>query len=62
MTVMNSKRSGVGRSRVINKKGRLALPRLVKINLRQTVAQLSSAYNAGPRSTNLEHIVLLVPR
>ncbi|GBM40895.1 hypothetical protein AVEN_234031-1 [Araneus ventricosus] len=50
-------RQGVGRPRVIKEKGRRRLPRLVKQNQRQTVAQLTAQYNSGPSATVSEHTV-----
>ncbi|GBL74166.1 Transposable element Tc1 transposase [Araneus ventricosus] len=55
----SSRRQGVGRPRVIKKKGRLSLSRLVKQNRRQTVAQLTAQYNAGPSASVSEHTVQL---
>ncbi|GBM70129.1 hypothetical protein AVEN_151587-1 [Araneus ventricosus] len=45
----SSRRQGVGRSRVFKKKE--------KQNRRQTVAQLTAKYNAGPRASVSEHTV-----
>ncbi|GBN92809.1 hypothetical protein AVEN_52803-1 [Araneus ventricosus] len=47
----SSRRQGVGRPRVMKEKGRRRLSRLVKQNRRQTVAQLTSQYNAGPSAS-----------
>ncbi|GBM88137.1 hypothetical protein AVEN_62048-1 [Araneus ventricosus] len=47
----SSRRQGVGRRRVIKEKGRRRLSRLVKQNRRQTVAQLTAQYNAGPSAS-----------
>ncbi|GBN55214.1 hypothetical protein AVEN_246141-1 [Araneus ventricosus] len=47
----SSRRQGVGRPRVIKEKRRRRLSRLVKQNRRQTVAQLTAQYNAGPRAS-----------
>ncbi|GBM23434.1 Transposable element Tcb1 transposase [Araneus ventricosus] len=52
-----SKRQGVGRPRVIKEKGRRRLSRLVKQNRRQTVAQLTVQYNAGPSASVSEYSV-----
>ncbi|GBM61172.1 hypothetical protein AVEN_102477-1 [Araneus ventricosus] len=49
----SSRRQGVGRPRVIKEKGCC----LVKQNRRQTVAQLTAQYNAGPSAEVLEHTV-----
>ncbi|GBM96146.1 hypothetical protein AVEN_128286-1 [Araneus ventricosus] len=46
-----------GRPRVIKEKGRRRLSRLVKQNRRQTVAQLTAQYNAGPSASVSEHTV-----
>ncbi|GBL90891.1 hypothetical protein AVEN_189497-1 [Araneus ventricosus] len=40
-----------------SKKGRRRLSRLVKQNRRQTVAQLTAQYNAGPSASVSEHTV-----
>ncbi|GBN50390.1 hypothetical protein AVEN_185885-1 [Araneus ventricosus] len=53
----SSRRQGVGRSRVIKGKGCRRLSRLVKQNRRQTVAQLTAEYNAGPSASVSEHTV-----
>ncbi|GBN96360.1 hypothetical protein AVEN_44547-1 [Araneus ventricosus] len=53
----SSRRQGVGRPRVIKEKGRRRLFRLVKQNRRQTVAQLTAQYNAGPSASVSEHTV-----
>ncbi|GBM94043.1 hypothetical protein AVEN_124545-1 [Araneus ventricosus] len=53
----SSRRQGVGRPRVIKEKGRRRLSRLVKQNWRQTVAQLTAQYNAGPSASVSEHTV-----
>ncbi|GBM59333.1 hypothetical protein AVEN_207089-1 [Araneus ventricosus] len=53
----NSRRQGVGHPRVIKEKGRRRLSRLVKQNRRQTVAQLTVQYNAGPSASVSEHTV-----
>ncbi|GBN38416.1 Transposable element Tcb1 transposase, partial [Araneus ventricosus] len=53
----SSRRQGVGCSRVIKEKGRRRLSRLVKQNRRQTLAQLTAQYNAGPRASVSEHTV-----
>ncbi|GBL92077.1 hypothetical protein AVEN_102621-1 [Araneus ventricosus] len=55
----NSRRQGVGRPRVIKEKGRRRLSHLVKQNRRQTVAQLTTQYNAGPSASVSEHTVQL---
>ncbi|GBO01227.1 Transposable element Tc1 transposase [Araneus ventricosus] len=52
-----SRRQGVGRPRVIKGKRRRRLSRLVKQNRRQTVAQLTAQYNAGPSASVSEHTV-----
>ncbi|GBN17667.1 hypothetical protein AVEN_275737-1 [Araneus ventricosus] len=44
----SSRRQGVGRPRDIKEKGRRRLSRVAKQNRRQTVAQLTAQYNAGP--------------
>ncbi|GBN23389.1 Transposable element Tc1 transposase [Araneus ventricosus] len=51
----SSRRQGVGRPSVIKEKGRWRLSLLVKQNRRQTVAQLTAQYNAGPRESVSEH-------
>ncbi|GBM73253.1 hypothetical protein AVEN_94694-1 [Araneus ventricosus] len=53
----SSRRQGVGRPRVIKKKGRRRLSRLVKQNWLQAVAQLTAQYNAGPSASVSEHTV-----
>ncbi|GBN71093.1 Transposable element Tc1 transposase [Araneus ventricosus] len=53
----SSRRQGVGRPRVIKEKGRRRLSRLVKQNRRQTVAQLTAQYKAGPSASVSEHTV-----
>ncbi|GBM70122.1 hypothetical protein AVEN_151582-1 [Araneus ventricosus] len=53
----SSRRQGVGRPCVIKEKGRRRLSRLVKQNRRQTVAQLTAQYNAGPSASVSEHTV-----
>ncbi|GBM84553.1 hypothetical protein AVEN_154082-1 [Araneus ventricosus] len=53
----SSRREGVGRPRVIKEKGRRGLSRLIKQNPRQTVAQLTAQYNAGPSASVSEHTV-----
>ncbi|GBO11182.1 hypothetical protein AVEN_23732-1 [Araneus ventricosus] len=53
----SSRRQGVGRPRVIKERGRRRLSRLVKQNRRQTVAQLTDQYNAGPSASVSEHTV-----
>lgn len=53
----SSRRQGVGRPRVIKEKGRRRLSRLVKQNRRETVAQLTAQYNAGPSASVSEHTV-----
>ncbi|GBL75234.1 hypothetical protein AVEN_194466-1 [Araneus ventricosus] len=53
----SSRRQGVGRPRVIKEKRRRRLSRLVKQNRRQTVAQLTAQYNAGPSASVSEHTV-----
>ncbi|GBN21277.1 hypothetical protein AVEN_29567-1 [Araneus ventricosus] len=53
----SSRLQGVGRPRVIKEKGRRRLSRLVKQNRRQTMAQLTAQYNAGPSASVSEHIV-----
>ncbi|GBN45201.1 hypothetical protein AVEN_167578-1 [Araneus ventricosus] len=55
--VTSSRRQGVGRPRVIKEKGRRRLSRLVKQNRRQTMAQLTAQYNAGPSASVSEHTV-----
>ncbi|GBN88432.1 hypothetical protein AVEN_145276-1 [Araneus ventricosus] len=47
----SSSRQGVGRPRVIKEKVRRRLSRLVKQNRRQTMAQLTAQYNAGPKAS-----------
>ncbi|GBO05866.1 hypothetical protein AVEN_187006-1 [Araneus ventricosus] len=51
----SSRRQGIGRPRVIKEKGRRRLSRLVKQNQRQTVAQQTAQYNAGPSASVSEH-------
>ncbi|GBO24076.1 hypothetical protein AVEN_160407-1 [Araneus ventricosus] len=53
----SSRLQGVGRPRVSKEKGRRRLSRLVKQNRRQTVAQLTAQYNAGPSASASEHTV-----
>ncbi|GBO01977.1 hypothetical protein AVEN_273698-1 [Araneus ventricosus] len=53
----SSRRQGIGRPLVIKEKGRRRLSRLVKQNRRQTVAQLTAQYNAGPSASVSEHTV-----
>ncbi|GBM86404.1 hypothetical protein AVEN_247443-1 [Araneus ventricosus] len=53
----SSRRQGVDRTRVTKEKGRRRLSRWVKQNRRQTVAQLTAQYNAGPRASVSEHTV-----
>ncbi|GBN88135.1 hypothetical protein AVEN_63433-1 [Araneus ventricosus] len=53
----SSRRQGVGRPRVIKENVRRRLSRLVKQNRRQTVAQLTAQYNAGPSASISEHTV-----
>ncbi|GBM99995.1 hypothetical protein AVEN_77593-1 [Araneus ventricosus] len=53
----SSRRQSVGRPRVIKEKGRRRLSRLVKQNRRQTLAQLTAKYNAGPSASVSEHTV-----
>ncbi|GBM33787.1 Transposable element Tc1 transposase [Araneus ventricosus] len=53
----SSRRQGVGRPRVIKEKRRWKLPRLVKQNPRQTVAQLTAQYNADPSASVSEHTI-----
>ncbi|GBM76409.1 Transposable element Tc1 transposase [Araneus ventricosus] len=53
----SSRLQGVDRPRVIKEKGRRRLSRLVKQNWRQTVAQLTAQYNAGPSANVSEHTV-----
>ncbi|GBM06598.1 hypothetical protein AVEN_220036-1 [Araneus ventricosus] len=53
---ISSRRQGVDRPRIIKEKG---LSRLVKENRRQTVAQLTAQYNAGPSATVSEYTVQL---
>ncbi|GBM98948.1 Transposable element Tc1 transposase, partial [Araneus ventricosus] len=53
----SSRRQGVGRPRVIKEKGRRRLSCLIKQNRRQTVAQLTAQYNAGPSASASEHTV-----
>ncbi|GBO34571.1 Transposable element Tc1 transposase, partial [Araneus ventricosus] len=53
----SSRRQGVGRPHVIREKGRRRLSRLVKQNRRQTVAQLTARYSAGPSASVSEHTV-----
>ncbi|GBM10381.1 hypothetical protein AVEN_169670-1 [Araneus ventricosus] len=48
---------GVGRPCAIKEKGHQRLSRLVKQNRRQTVAQLTAQYNAGPSTSVSEHTV-----
>ncbi|GBM21711.1 hypothetical protein AVEN_118252-1 [Araneus ventricosus] len=58
MTVnTRSRRQGLSCPRVIKEKGRRRLSRLVKQNWRQTVAQLTAQYNAGPSASVSEHTV-----
>ncbi|GBM81189.1 hypothetical protein AVEN_197331-1 [Araneus ventricosus] len=56
---ISSGRQGVGRPRVVKEKGRRRLSRLVKQNRCQTVAQLTTQYNAGPSPSVSEHSVQL---
>ncbi|GBM60926.1 hypothetical protein AVEN_192384-1 [Araneus ventricosus] len=58
---ISSRRQGVGCPRVIKEKGRQRLSRLVKQNRRQTVAQLTAQYNAGPSASVSEHTVQRTP-
>ncbi|GBN75816.1 hypothetical protein AVEN_123385-1 [Araneus ventricosus] len=51
----SSRRQRVGRPRVIKEKGRRRLSRLVNQNRRQTVAQLTAQYHAGPSASVSEH-------
>ncbi|GBM72211.1 hypothetical protein AVEN_244000-1 [Araneus ventricosus] len=53
----SSRRQGVGHSRVIKENERRRLPRLVTQNWRQTEAQLTAQYNAGPSASVSEHTV-----
>ncbi|GBM34483.1 hypothetical protein AVEN_106720-1 [Araneus ventricosus] len=53
----SSRRQGVGRPRVNKEKRRRRLSRLLKQNRRQTVAQLTAQYNAGPSASVSEHTV-----
>ncbi|GBM07838.1 hypothetical protein AVEN_138677-1 [Araneus ventricosus] len=53
----SSRRQGVSRPRAIKEKGRQRLFRLVKQNRRQTVAQLTAQYNAGPSASVSEYTV-----
>ncbi|GBN17343.1 hypothetical protein AVEN_141503-1 [Araneus ventricosus] len=53
----SSRRQGVGRPRIIKTKGRRRLSRLVKQNRRQTVAQLTAQYIAGPSANLSERTV-----
>ncbi|GBM37104.1 hypothetical protein AVEN_68711-1 [Araneus ventricosus] len=53
----SSRPQGVGRKRVIKEKGRRRQSRLVKQNRRQTVAQLTAQYNAGPSASVSVHTV-----
>ncbi|GBM37857.1 hypothetical protein AVEN_193376-1 [Araneus ventricosus] len=53
----SSRRQGVGRPHVIKEKGRQRLSHLVKQNWRQTVAQLTAQYNAGPSISVPEYTV-----
>ncbi|GBO08805.1 hypothetical protein AVEN_107582-1 [Araneus ventricosus] len=53
----SSRRQSVGRPCVIKEEGYRKLSRLVKQNRRQTVAQLTAEYNAGPSASVLEHTV-----
>ncbi|GBN19316.1 Transposable element Tc1 transposase [Araneus ventricosus] len=56
----SSRRQGIGRPRIIKEKGcrfREKTSRLVKQNRRQTVAQLTAQYNAGPSASVSEHTV-----
>ncbi|GBN63496.1 hypothetical protein AVEN_148374-1 [Araneus ventricosus] len=55
----SSKRQGVNRPRVFKKRGCRRVSRLEKQNQRQTVAQLTAQYNAGPRASVSEHTVQL---
>ncbi|GFY04022.1 HTH_Tnp_Tc3_2 domain-containing protein [Trichonephila clavipes] len=52
-----SRRHGVGRLHAIKEKGNRRLPRMVKQNQSQTVAQLTAQYNAGPSRIVLERTV-----
>ncbi|GBM51958.1 hypothetical protein AVEN_194254-1 [Araneus ventricosus] len=51
------RRQGISRPRVIKEKRRRRLSRLVKQNRRQTVAQLTAQYNAGPSLSVSDHTV-----
>ncbi|GBN95153.1 hypothetical protein AVEN_51132-1 [Araneus ventricosus] len=53
----SSRRQSVGRPCIIKEKGHQRLSRLVMQNRRQTVAQLTAQYNAGPSASVLEHTV-----
>ncbi|GBM33763.1 hypothetical protein AVEN_47058-1 [Araneus ventricosus] len=53
----SSRGQRVCRPRVIKEKGRRRLSCLVKQNRRQTVAQLTDQYNAGPITSVSEHTV-----
>ncbi|GBO45683.1 hypothetical protein AVEN_205740-1 [Araneus ventricosus] len=53
----SSRCQGVGRPRVIKGKRRRRLSRLEKQNRRQTVAQLTAQYNAGPSASVSKHTV-----
>ncbi|GBM97645.1 hypothetical protein AVEN_215897-1 [Araneus ventricosus] len=54
----SSRRQGVGRPRVIKEKRRRRLSSLVKQYRLQTVAQLTTQYNAGPNANVSEHTVV----
>ncbi|GBO39516.1 hypothetical protein AVEN_44454-1 [Araneus ventricosus] len=56
----SSRRQGVGRPRVIKEKGCRRLSCLVKQNRRQTVAQLTAQYSAGPSASVSENTVAAV--
>ncbi|GBN90487.1 hypothetical protein AVEN_36480-1, partial [Araneus ventricosus] len=53
----SGRRQGVCHPRVIKEKGRRRLSLLAKQNRRQTVAQLTAQYNAGPSASVSEHTV-----
>ncbi|GBN10362.1 hypothetical protein AVEN_58293-1 [Araneus ventricosus] len=53
----SNRRQGVRRPRVMKETGRRSLSRLVKQNRRQTVAQRTAQYNAGPSASVSEHTV-----
>ncbi|GBO16067.1 hypothetical protein AVEN_62840-1 [Araneus ventricosus] len=53
----SSRRQCIGRPRIIKEKGRWRLSRSVQQNRRQTVAQLTAKYNAGPCASVSEHTI-----